>query len=235
MLTLPLGILGFLCVVLFSLQNSDPVIFLNIHSLVIVCVGSLMILAIANPARMLRSFYSVIQSLFQRAVSDEEINAVLLELSKTKALKSSTSHSLIQYSVGVWEQGLDPETTVLLMKQKLDQINQETAQAVLLLRNLAKYPPALGMTGTVIGLISLFSSLTPESKNQIGPSLAMAMTATFYGLILSNAVLMPIADRLQVMHQNSQKRNRFIFQILCLIHEGQPNLVIREEVYAKSA
>jgi len=91
------------------------------------------------------------------------------------------------------------------------------------------------MTGTVVGLISLFTSLTAETKNQVGPNLALAMTATFYGLILSNVFLMPLADRLQMLHQEESRRTRFIFQILCLIQDGQPNLVIREEVYGKSA
>jgi len=90
------------------------------------------------------------------------------------------------------------------------------------------------MTGTVIGLVALFSNLNAESRSMIGPSLALAMTATFYGLLLANALLLPLADRLHVRHLRAAELNEHIYHILMLIQKEEPLGVIEGEIHAQS-
>ena len=53
-----------------------------------------------------------------------------------------------------------------------------------IMRALAKYPPAFGMVGTVIGLVALLQNISTEGGiGRIGPNMAVALTATLYGLI----------------------------------------------------
>lgn len=59
---------------------------------------------------------------------------------------------------------------------------------------IADAAPALGMAGTIIGLIRMFAHM--EDNAAIGPAMAMALTATFYGLIIANMAAGPIASRL---------------------------------------
>ena len=94
------------------------------------------------------------------------------------------------------------------------------------MRNLSKYPPALGMTGTVIGLVAIFADLSSENRANLGPSLALAMTATFYGLLLANTLLLPLADRLQVMHSHKVRENELVFRVLLLLQQGEPKEMI---------
>ncbi|MCC6137386.1 MAG: MotA/TolQ/ExbB proton channel family protein, partial [Bdellovibrionaceae bacterium] len=90
-------------------------------------------------------------------------------------------------------------------------------------------PPALGMVGTVIGMVSLFQSLD-GNKQSIGPSLALAMTATFLGLVLANALVMPLADRLQLKHTQEKQHLTHIYQILLLIGQNEPQNLVEDEV-----
>jgi len=62
-------------------------------------------------------------------------------------------------------------------------------------RSVAEAAPAMGMIGTVAGLIQMFAALDDVSK--IGPAMALAMLTTFYGIILANVVATPIASRLE--------------------------------------
>jgi chemotaxis protein MotA len=103
------------------------------------------------------------------------------------------------------------------------------------MRNLSKYPPSLGMIGTVIGLVTLFSNLTPENQKNVGPSLALAMTATFYGLLLANGLLMPLADRLYVRHLAQVQLDEQVYRILILIHRNEAEAMISEEVHSIAA
>src|SRR5690606_6221688 len=54
--------------------------------------------------------------------------------------------------------------------------------------------PGMGMVGTLIGLISMFSHMDDPKK--IGPGMAIALLTTLYGAVISNVVALPIADKL---------------------------------------
>ncbi len=58
---------------------------------------------------------------------------------------------------------------------------------------IADAAPALGMIGTVAGMIGMASDLGDPAR--AGPSLALALTSTLYGLLLSACIAAPLADR----------------------------------------
>jgi len=60
--------------------------------------------------------------------------------------------------------------------------------------NIADAAPAMGMLGTVVGLIMLFGKV--DNAAAIGQAMAIALLTTLYGLILANLVAGPIAQRL---------------------------------------
>jgi chemotaxis protein MotA len=59
----------------------------------------------------------------------------------------------------------------------------------------AEIAPAMGMVGTLIGLVQLFTRMTDPAA--IGSAMAVAVLATLYGALLGNLVLLPIAARLK--------------------------------------
>ncbi len=67
-----------------------------------------------------------------------------------------------------------------------------TAEAVL--RRAAETAPAMGLMGTLIGLVEMLARL--ESPETIGPAMAVALLTTFYGALLAHALLTPLADKL---------------------------------------
>ena len=64
-------------------------------------------------------------------------------------------------------------------------------------RTMATFSPAFGMVGTLIGLIAMLLNLSPENLGNIGPKMALALVTTFYGIILANLILKPIALKLE--------------------------------------
>lgn len=71
--------------------------------------------------------------------------------------------------------------------------------AVALLNKGTKIAPALGLLGTVIGLIGVLQTLDDPSK--IGPAMSLALMTTAFGSILGSFVFTPLAGRLE--HHNS--------------------------------
>jgi chemotaxis protein MotA len=66
---------------------------------------------------------------------------------------------------------------------------------------MAEAAPAMGMIGTVFGMIQLFATPGPA---QMGPGLALALHTTLYGLILASLIAGPMAQRLASMAQHSR-------------------------------
>ena len=62
-------------------------------------------------------------------------------------------------------------------------------------RAAAESAPAMGMIGTVLGLIGMF--LAMDDPATIGPAMALALLTTLYGLFLSAVVAAPVAGRLE--------------------------------------
>lgn len=59
----------------------------------------------------------------------------------------------------------------------------------------ADVAPAMGLVGTLIGLVKMFATMNDPAA--IGAAMAIALLATLYGALLGNLVLMPVAVRLR--------------------------------------
>lgn len=67
--------------------------------------------------------------------------------------------------------------------------------AVQVLRKAAEIAPAMGLIGTLIGLVQMLGNL--DDPATIGPSMAVALLTTFYGAILGTVVFTPLASKLE--------------------------------------
>lgn len=74
------------------------------------------------------------------------------------------------------------------------------------IRGLSKYPPAFGLAGTVLGLIHLMKGLSEGADpKETGIRMAVALVATFYGIIVANIFVNPIGDRIISNAKEDQK------------------------------
>ena len=76
--------------------------------------------------------------------------------------------------------------------------------------------PAMGMIGTLVGLINMLASLDPSDPNSaatLGASMSTALVTTFYGCILAHLIFTPIGNLCKYNHNQ---------EVLCLqiIEEG---------------
>ncbi|WP_422363787.1 motility protein A [Pyruvatibacter mobilis] len=64
-----------------------------------------------------------------------------------------------------------------------------------ILRRAADIAPAMGLIGTLVGLVQMLGQLNDPSA--IGPAMAVALLTTFYGAVLGTMVLAPLAAKLE--------------------------------------
>ena len=88
------------------------------------------------------------------------------------------------------------------------------------LAGLARVAPATGLVGTTLGLIALLKDL--RNFEQLGPSMALALLCTLYGLLLANGLYQPLARLLHVRAVAAQEEARLLTRALVLLGEGKP-------------
>ena len=82
-----------------------------------------------------------------------------------------------------------------VMHRDLQATLQRHAKGAGVLRKAAEYAPAMGLIGTLIGLVQMLGNL--DDPSAIGPAMAVALLTTFYGAVLANMVLSPLAAKLE--------------------------------------
>ncbi len=91
--------------------------------------------------------------------------------------------------------GTPPDEVENMMVGELEAMAGRHHKGANVLRKAAEFAPAMGLIGTLIGLVQMLGNL--DDPSTIGPSMAVALLTTFYGAVLSNMVLMPLAAKLE--------------------------------------
>lgn len=86
--------------------------------------------------------------------------------------------------------------------------------------------PGMGMVGTIIGLVSMFSHMDDPKK--IGPGMAVALLTTLYGAVMANVVALPIADKLQIKALEENINFTLVIDGVLMIRENKSPAVIRD-------
>lgn len=88
--------------------------------------------------------------------------------------------------------------------------------------SLGDFAPAMGMIGTVIGLIQLLANMRDFEK--LGPGMAIALLTTFYGLMLAHLLYLPLSR--MISNQGAERAEN-----LNLVIEGMLKLARRRPIH----
>src|SRR6188472_2816265 len=97
-------------------------------------------------------------------------------------------------------------------------------------RAIGDCAPAFGMIGTLIGMVQMFANMTDPSK--LGPYMAGALLATFYGATIANLICLPLADKLHVKLVDEEINRTLIIDGILMIREGKSPTLVREMLLA---
>ena len=97
-------------------------------------------------------------------------------------------------------------------------------------RAIGDCAPAFGMIGTLIGMVQMFANMTDPSK--LGPLMAVALLATFYGAALANLLCLPIADKLHLKLVDEEVNRTLIIDGVLMIRESKSPALVREMLLA---
>ncbi len=122
------------------------------------------------------------------------------------------------------------ETHEILEDQIRWQMTRELKQHQLF-GTMAKIAPAFGMIGTLIGLINMLITLQ-SNPGQVGLGLAIALTTTFYGLVLANIIFVPISAKIRERAENNLLIETMQLEALDMMYENRNYVYARDKLSA---
>lgn len=111
------------------------------------------------------------------------------------ARRSLKDMPFLRHGIGLMQDGLAPDVVEKLLNAEADRLAASRLRLAELLARAADVAPALGLIGTLIGLVDMLGKL--DDPSALGPGMAVALLTTLYGAVLAHMVLLPLAARVQ--------------------------------------
>jgi chemotaxis protein MotA len=213
-----LGLFGAFTVIgLAMFLGGSPDSFIDLPAILIVGVGSFLVTAISFTWHEMSTAQQIIlRAIVYHTEEPGEAAREVLKLAKIarrdgvlslqKTLSPHRDNPFLHRAVTHVVDGASPTEVEGIMEGELLAMSQRHNRSAGILRRAGEVAPAMGLIGTLVGLVQMLGNL--EEPSTIGPAMALALLTTFYGAVLANMVLLPLAKKLERNSEAESQVNR---------------------------
>ncbi|MDO6525635.1 flagellar motor protein PomA [Motilimonas sp. 1_MG-2023] len=228
-----IGIIGaFVFVVMAMLMGGELSTFIDVPSILIVFVGSMFVVLMKyNLGQFLGAAKIGMKAFMFKLEKPEDLITKSVEMADAArkggflALEEAEiSNAFMQKGIDMLVDGHDADVVRATLEKDISLTSERHLMGAGIFKSIGDVAPAMGMIGTLIGLVAMLSNM--DDPKSIGPSMAVALLTTLYGAILSNMVALPMSEKL-VLRAEEEKLNRVLIMDAVLgIQDGQNPRVI---------
>lgn len=201
------GIVGaFALIITAIVLGGSPYAFIDVPSICIVIGGTFGITTACYSFRDIGTSIRIVMSTVfyhSRNPSSAALHVLqLAQLSRRKGLLAMEPYvprlmneEMLHKGLKMLLDGASGDEIERIMQGELQAATRRHIRTVGVLRKAAEISPAMGLIGTLVGLVQMLGNLSDPST--IGPSMAVALLTTFYGAVLANMVFSPLAAKLE--------------------------------------
>jgi chemotaxis protein MotA len=228
-----IGILGALALIVVTmLMSGDLSMFINVPSVVIVIGGTFTAVMAKYSLGQYLSFVKMAGKSFKNSEVNlgdliDEIVALADEARKGGLLAlegKEVSSDFLAKGIQLLVDGPEPDVVKAILSKEKTEAEKRHATGASIFTKMAAMAPAMGMIGTLVGLVAMLANMSDPKA--IGPAMAVALLTTLYGAVLANAVCEPIADKLTLKAKNDVLLKYLVIDALLAIQNGQNPRVI---------
>ena len=180
--------------------------FFNVPAFLIVVGGTLAVTSISYTSSDLGKAASIIKASMFYNLRDVSVMARQLldvsTLAKQKGILALSQQEdqlrkdpYLAHAMQYITDGFKTEDVVQILTNDVEALADRHKTGASILRRASEVAPAMGLIGTLVGLVQMLSQLNDPSS--IGPAMAVALLTTFYGAILGTVLLGPMAAKLE--------------------------------------
>jgi chemotaxis protein MotA len=122
--------------------------------------------------------------------------------------------------------GSDPEFVRKMLSNDINATIERHEEGQSIFKSIADVAPAMGMIGTLIGLVQMMSNMSDPKA--LGPAMAVALLTTLYGAVIANAIALPITDKLALRSKHERITKSLILEGIAAIQAGLNPRVVED-------
>ena len=218
--------------------KGNPGMFLDPASVMITLGGSFSALCVSNPLQRIFKIWVVAQNAFfpKKANPDELIITLVSFSEKARregllALEDDLGEvddTFLRKGIQLVVDGTDPELVRRIMETELENIMSRHDEMRKIFEDWALFAPAFGMIGTLMGLILMLVNI--EDKSAIGPGMSAALITTFYGVIVANLIMQPLANKLELVGNEEVLLKYIMIEGTLSIQSGDNPRIVKDKL-----
>jgi len=228
-----IGILGAIAfLVMAMVLSGDITMFADTQSVLIVFGGSLFIV-LSNYS--IGQFFGIGKIIAKAFIFKLEKPEELIEKAVDMAdaarkggflalEEAEITNSFMQKGVDMLVDGHDADVVRATLQKDINLTTERHEKGAGMLTALADVAPAMGMIGTLIGLVAMLANM--DDPKSIGPAMSVALLTTLYGAFLANVIAIPLATKLKLRMEEEKMNQELVLDAVLGIQDGQNPRVI---------
>lgn len=215
-------------------------LFINIPALMIVVGGTLGATMINYPLRDVFGVFKVVKkALFARNTSVAELIKRFMAFAQKSrkegilALEAEikeVNDEFLKKGVQLAIDGLEPQEINDILETEVEFVRSRHQLGAEIFSTMGTFSPALGMIGTLIGLVQMLQTMDDPSR--VGPAMAIALLTTFYGSIIANIVCLPISGKLRTRSKEEVLTKEMAIQGIVSLSNGDNPRILEQKLQA---
>ena len=229
------GLLGGFGIIIGAIATGgDVMLFVNVPSILIVVGGTFMVTLMQVSLGDFLGSFAIGLKAFLYKIDDPkkliEEAVVLADVARKNGLLAlegqQISNEFMEKGIGLCVDGHDPSRVQKMLTTDIDLTIKRHEVGQRMFKNMAIIAPAMGMIGTLIGLVQMLANMSDPAA--IGPAMAVALLTTLYGAVIANAFAQPMADKLGRVSELERANKSLILETISGIQEGMNPKVLEQ-------
>ncbi len=247
--------IGMLIVIFTVLsKNGDPIWFMDFGSILIVLGGTLSATLVNYPLRNVQALLRILGAAFKRqniahlSVIDQLVEKA--DISRKKGILAlepeleNIKDKFLKDGLDLAINERDSQRLRTYLELEMSNIERRHSLGQEIFLYMGAYAPAFGMLGTVLGLIIMMKNFASSDPSDLGAmefsvaerfaellgGMGLALITTFYGVLLSNLVFLPLAGKLKRKSEEELMVKDIMVEGIIGIHSKDHPIILREKL-----
>ena len=223
-----IGLLASVGLIVWSMDNAAGInAFIDVTSIAIVLGGSVLVLLMRSRLGDFIAMWSkvIMKTIFVGVDKPADLIEQIIEMANIArkdgliALEGQDiQNQYLAKGIGLLVDSTPPEIIESSLENELTLMKSRHTNAAMMWRSWADIAPAMGMIGTLVGLVGMLQNMSDPKA--IGPAMAIALLTTLYGAFFANVLAKPIAEKLEGYSQDETENCELIVEGIMGIQSG---------------
>ena len=222
------GFIASIGVIVFAMMNSASLdSFIEMTSIAIVFAGSIVVLLTRSKLGDFINMFSkiIMKTIFAGVDKPVDLIEQIIEMANIArkdgliALEGQDiKNHFLAKGIGLLVDSTPADIIESSLENELSLMKSRHENAALMYRSWADIAPAMGMIGTLCGLVGMLQNM--DDPKAIGPAMAIALLTTLYGALIANVIAKPIAEKLEGYSKDETENCELIMEGIRGIQNG---------------